>query len=318
MTNTERVLVVGTGTMGCGIATALAKAGYGVVLYGRREEGRRQAIEKIAANLKGLVDFKALRSDDIAPSLARVVTTGDLDGAAADSTFIIESVAENLELKRELWGNLDKIAPADAILASNSTSLTLAELGTNVVHRDRFLATHFYNPAYLIPLVEIATTPQTAEWAFQKAYRLMEEIGKVPVRCADSSGYIGSRLQLPMVMEAVNMVQKGIATAEDIDKAIRNSWGPRVAAMGPLEMADRGGLDIWLLSGDNFAKIHGDPKFGGPDLLREMVGRGELGAKTGRGLHGDSSKLLAEGRDRRLIGLLQYLGALPTVDEAAD
>jgi 3-hydroxybutyryl-CoA dehydrogenase len=315
--NTERVLVVGTGTMGCGIATAWSKAGYQVVLYGRREEGRRQALEKIAGNLKGLVDFKALRFDDVEPSLARIETTGDLDGAAAEATFIIESVAENLELKRELWGNLDKIAPVDAILASNSTSLTLAETGVNVIRKERFLATHFYNPAYIIPLVEIATSPQTAEWAFQKAYGLMEGIGKVPVRCADSSGYIGSRLQLPMVMEAINMVQKGVATAEDIDKAIRNCWGPRVAAWGPLEMADRGGLDIWLLSGDNFARIHGDSKFGGPDLLRQMVGRGELGVKTGRGLHGDTSKLIAEGRDRRLIGLLQYLGALPTVDETA-
>ncbi len=315
MADIERVLVVGTGTMGCGVATAWARAGHQVTIWGRREEGRRQALDRVAGNLQTLVTYEALLPEDVEPSRARVQATADLEGAAAEATFIIESVAEDLDLKREFFGRLDRAAKADTILASNSTSLTLAECGTNVVHKDRFLATHFYNPAFVIPLVEIASTPETAEWAIERAFDRMEQIGKVPVRCADSSGYIGSRLQLPMVMEAINMVQQGIATAEDIDKAIRNSWGPRVAAMGPMEMADRGGLDIWLIAGDNFAKIHGDPKFGGPQLLRDMIARGELGVKTGKGLYGDTSRLVAAGRDRNLIGLLQYLGALPKVEK---
>ena len=313
MAGPERVLLLGAGTMGCGIAVVWAKAGHRVTLYDPVEVARSAARDRIAGILSQLVEAHALLDEQIEPALDLVTISSDLE-VAAEATFVIEAGPENLETKRQNFAALDRLAPADAILASNSSSLTLAQIGTGVVHQDRFLATHFYNPAYLVPLVEIATTTSTAEWAFLKASAVMTALGKVPVRCADSSGYIGSRLQLPVVMEAIKMVEQGIASPEDIDKAIRNSWGPRVAVMGPLEMADRGGLDIWLATGDNFADIYDDPKFRGPDLLRKMVGRGELGVKSGKGLHGDTSALVAEGRDRRLIGLLQYLGLLPYVE----
>ena len=314
MPGPERVLILGAGTMGCGIAALWAKAGHSVVLYDPMQDARSAAKARVASLLGQLVEARALLADQIDPAVTRVDTTGDLD-AAVDATFIIEAVPENLVLKRQILGDLDRLASPQTVLASNSTSITLAESGVNVLRKDRFLATHFYNPAHLIPLVEIASTPDTAEWAIEKAFNLMTSLGKVPVRCADSSGYIGSRLQLPMVMEAIKMVQEGIATPEDIDKAIRNSWGPRVAVMGPMEMADRGGLDIWLISGDRFAEIYGDSKFRGPDLLRDMVARGELGVKTGKGLFGDTGDLVAAARDRQLLALLQYLGRLPVVDE---
>ncbi len=316
MAGAERVLLLGAGTMGCGIAAVWAKAGHRVILYDPIEAARASARDRIAANLRQLVEARALRPELVEPALRLVEVSAD-PGCAAEATFAVEAGPEDLESKRKNFGLLDRLAPADAILASNSSSLTLAEIGTGVIHKDRLLATHFYNPAHLIPLVEIATTPFTSEQAFRKAFTLMEEIGKVPVRCADSAGYIGSRLQLPMVVEAIKMVEQGIATAEDIDRAIRNSWGLRVAVMGPLEMADRGGLDIWLATGDNFAEIYDDPKFRGPDLLREMVERGDLGVKTGKGLYGDTGQLVAAARDRKLVGLLQYLGLLPSVDQPA-
>ncbi len=308
----ERVLLVGAGTMGCGIAVVWAKAGHPVTLYDPVEAARASAKDHIGGILEWLVENHALRAAEVAPALARVQVGADL-AAAAEATFIVEAASENLDLKRKLFASLDRLAAPDAILATNSSSFTLRDVGAAVNRRERLLATHYWNPAYLIPLVEIARTEQTADWAVAKATALLSEIGKVPVQCWDSAGYIGVRLQFAVVYEAIAMLAEGLATAEDIDKAVRHSFGLRLATMGPLEMADRGGLDIWLHAGDYLHGIYGRDHFRAPQLLRDKVASGELGFKTGRGLHGDSADLAAAGHDRQLVKLLQHLGLLPDV-----
>ncbi len=308
----EKVLLVGAGTMGCGIAAVWAKAGHQVTLCDPVAAARTSAKDRIGGILQWLVENRALRAEEVAPALERIQVAADL-AAAAEATFIIEAASENLALKRELFAGLDRLAAPDAILATNSSSFTLRDVGVDVGHRDRLLATHFWNPAYLMPLVEIARTEQTADWAVAKATALLSAIGKVPVHCRDSAGYIGVRLQFAVVYEAIAMLAEGLATAEDIDKAVRHSFGLRLATMGPLEMADRGGLDIWLHAGDYLYGVYGRDHFRAPQLLRDKVASGELGFKTGRGLHGDSAALAAAGRDRQLVRVLQHLGLLPDV-----
>ncbi len=317
MVDSEKVLLGGAGTMGCGIATVWARAGHRVLLYDALDDVRATAKQRICNILRQLADSGVIATDQIDPAVSLISSVDSLE-AAAEATFIIEAVPEDADLKREVLGTLDKIAPPTAILATNTSSFTLVDLGANLTHRDRFLATHFYNPAYLVPLVEVATTPLTADWARRKAMALLEAIGKVPVHCQDSPGYIAVRIQEAMFLEAVAVLEQGLATADDIDKAVRNSFGLRLAVMGPLEMADRGGLDVWLNAADHLYRTFGNEKFRAPGLLREKVARGELGVKTGRGLHGDVDALVAAERHHRLIGLLQHLGLLPHKVKVSD
>lgn len=312
MTEREKILLVGAGTMGCGLAVLLAKSGRKVVLHDTIEAARLSAKDRISATLNWLVDNRMMRRADVEPALALIELCSDLK-AAAEATFIIEAIPEDVELKRQVFADLDRLSPPTCVLATNSSSFTLADVGTQVVHRERLLATHFYNPPYLVPLVEIAHSISTADWAVERAHELMIQVGKVPIHCRDSAGYIAVRLQVALVNEAVSLLEQGLASAEDIDKAVRYSFGVRLAVMGPLEMADRGGLDIWLNATDYLHRVYGQDKFRAPDLLRRKVACGELGVKTGHGLHGDTAPLVTAGRDRRLLGLLQHLGLVPLV-----
>lgn len=314
MTERENILLVGAGTMGSGLAVLCAKAGRRVMLYDAVESARRSAKDRIATALNWLAENRMMRRAEVEPALALVEVCSDLE-VATEATFVIEAVPEDVELKREVFANLDRLAPPTSVLATNSSSFTLADIGTRVVHHERLLATHFYNPPYLVPLVEIARSSSTADWAVDRAHELMTHIGKVPIQCRDSAGYVAVRLQVALVNEAVNLLEQGLASAEDIDKAVRHSFGVRLAVMGPLEMADRGGLDIWLNATDYLHRVYGQDKFRAPDLLRSKVARGELGVKAGRGLHGDTAQLVAAGRDRHLLGLLQYLGLAPLINE---
>lgn len=314
MVEAERILIVGAGTMGTGIAALCAKEGHPVTIYMRRKtaEARAATMEKIRGIFEWLAENDLLARERIEPALSLVTISNDL-AVAGESTFVIENVAEDLEVKRGLFAELDRVAPLETILATNSSSFNLGSISTEMVHRERLLATHFYHPAYVIPLVEIASSTVTADWAVERASALMTGIGKVVVRCQDRPGYVAVRMQVALVMEAISVLEQGIASAEDIDKAVRHSFGPRLAAMGPLEMADRGGLDVWLKAADFLHGALSHDKFRPPTLLRDKVADGELGVKTGRGLHGDTAPLTAAARDRSLIGLLKHFGLLKEV-----
>jgi 3-hydroxybutyryl-CoA dehydrogenase len=292
-----------------------AKEGHQVTVY-RPDAAAEpdQAIqEKIRQNLHSLVSDNVLSKNQVSSILHRIRFTTEL-ASAADATFIVEAGPESIDLKRNIFGELDRVAPCDAILSTTSSSLTLADVGVNVAYQSRLVGVHFYAPAYLIPLVEITRTPHTEDWVVAKAIALMIGCGKVPVQCKDSSGYIAARLQATLGYEAIRLLEEGIATPEDIDKAVRYSFAPRLTVYGPLEMADRGGLDVWATSGDHFYQAFGKPWHEPPDLLKEKVARGELGVKSGKGLYPDSARLLALQHDRQLIRLLQYLGQVPKAE----
>ena len=310
----ETVFVVGAGTMGNGLAVLFAKAGHKVWLYSRSQSTRDSAKPRAKAILEQLAADKVIRKSEIDAALDRIEVCADLD-AAKQATFIVENIKEDIDLKRQYFAELDKLAPPETIIATNTTSFTLASLKSALERRDRFLTTHFYNPPTLIPLVEISRSDETAQWAVDRTAALMEQVGKVPVFCKDATGYIAVRLQYALVFEAISMFEKGLASAEDIDKAVRNSIGLRFAMLGPLEIADRGGLDIWLKGGETLYSVYGDSKFKPPQILVDMCERGELGVKTGRGFHGDEQKMLAAHRDRQLLEVIQHLGLLPRIED---
>ena len=230
----KEVVIVGAGTMGCGIAAFFAKGGCRVSVHDSARDARAAAKDHVARILRGLARTGVLPESEVELSLERVHISEDLQGVP-EATLVIESIPENLEWKRALFAQLDRVAPPETVLATNTSSFSPAAVSEGVAHPERVLAAHFYYPAELMPLVEMVAGPRTAKWALDDTARFMTELGKSVVVCRDSPGYIGSRIQMAMILEAITILEEGTASATDIDNAVRMSFGPRLAIMGPLE-----------------------------------------------------------------------------------
>lgn len=303
----KRVVIVGAGTMGCGIAAFLARGGCRVDVHDAEADARATAKDRVAAILRGLARTGILPESETEVSLDRIRVTSDL-GAVSECDLVIESIPENLEGKRALFKELDREAASDTVLATNTSSFSPVVIGDGLTHPERVLATHFYYPAELMPLVEMVAGPDAAEWAMTETARFLTELGKSVVICRDSPGYIGSRVQMAMILEAITILEEGTASAEDIDNAVRMSVGPRLAIMGPLETVDRAGLDIYLKASQTYYEAYGRGTFRPPYLLADKVARGELGMKTGHGLYGVTAGLDQVDRYDQLARLLKYMG----------
>jgi 3-hydroxybutyryl-CoA dehydrogenase len=310
----DTLFVVGAGTMGCGIAAYFAKGGCEVTVHDSVRDARAAAKSRIADILLGLARTGILSAPDAELTLQRVHVSEDLQ-AVSESSLVIESIPENLEWKRALFERLDCLAPPETVLATNTSSFSPAAIGEGLAHAERLLATHFYYPAELMPLVEMVAGPFTAEWAMDETARFLTDHGKCVVVCRDSPGYIGSRIQMAMILEAITILEEGTASAADIDNAVRTSFGPRLAVMGPLETVDRAGLDIYLKASQTYYGAYGRDTFRPPHLLAEKVARGELGVKSGHGLHGATAGLDRVNRYEQLAGLLRHMGLVASAGE---
>ena len=295
------VAVLGTGTMAPGIAVAFAAAGRPVLLWGRAPD-RVEAALATAVAMAGLLADEGLAgsADDI---VARVRGTSSLDDIAG-AGVVVEAVTEDLSTKHEVLAAVEEaIAPA-ALLATNTSGLRVTDIAGPLRHRGRVVALHFWNPAHLMPIVEVAGGEHAAAERVAEAADLVREIGKVPVVLHhEVLGFLGTRMQQAVVREAIALLDAGVASAADIDLAVRTSFGIRFPAIGPLESADLSGLDV-------IAAIH---SYLLPDLDRSTapqpgltgrVARGELGVKSGRGFHDWPDGRVAEvvgRRDRELV-----------------
>ncbi len=311
----KKVVVVGAGTMGCGIAAFFAKGCCCVRVIDSASEARAAAKNRVADILRGLTRTGILTESEVESSLDRVQVAQNLQ-VVSESSLVVESIPENLEWKRALFAQLDRVAPPETVLATNTSSFSPAAVGEGVAHGERVLATHFYYPAELMPLVEMVAAPSTAKWAMDDTARFMTELGKSVVVCRDSPGYIGSRIQMAMILEAITILEEGAASAADIDNAVRMSFGPRLAIMGPLETVDRAGLDIYLKASETYYQAFGRDTFRPPRLLVEKVAHGELGAKTGCGLHGVTGLSQANRYDQ-LASLLKHMGLVTSAGAGA-
>jgi len=281
----QKVAIVGAGLMGHGIALEFSLAGYQVRLNDLTDDALEKAITRIHESLRMLQEHGVLRPGQAETMCENVQPTASLEATVSDAEFVIESIAENLEQKQAVFGQLDALCPAHAILATNSSSFMPSQLASATKRPERVLGTHYFNPPFLIPLVEIIRGPKTADATVQAVHDLMKEVGKSPVIVQkEVPGFIGNRIQAAIWREILSLVAGGVASPQEIDQVVKTSIGRRWSVAGPFEITELAGLDLKrsvlrellpsLASGSEI-----------PAILNDRVERGELGVKTGKGFY---------------------------------
>ena len=283
--NIKNIAVIGAGLMGHGIAQEFACAGYRVHLHDITEEQLNIARVQIGKNLTLLAENAVIEEMSISATLQRIHTTTDLTVAAKTADFVVEAVSENLPLKQQIFEELDSLCQPHTILASNTTALMPSQIGVNTKRTDRILNTHYFNPPYLIPLVELIRSPNTSDETVSVTFDLLTAIGKTPAIIEkEALGFVGPRLQAALIREAFAIVEQGIASAETVDLVVRNSFGRRLSVAGPFEVFELAGWDLVLAAFEELYKdLNSSPDIN--PLLREMVGSGKLGVKSGEGFY---------------------------------
>ena len=306
----KKISVIGPGMMGHAIAQEFAAGGYEVMLCGRSEERLQEAMTKIEGSLVELAQWEIISENDVAPSLKRLQTTTDLTVAGSFADLIVEAIVEELEIKNKLFSKLDTIAPDRTIFASNTSSILPSVLAAATRRPDRFLVAHYFNPPYLMPLVEIVRGNETSDATVEVVYNLMKSMGKNPIICQkEAPGFIVNRLQLVLWREAFNIVQKGIASPQDVDLAVKNSFGRRMGMVGPFELYEYiDGYDLTLQC-EKYMLPDMDTSKKSYPLLLEKVEKGELGAKTGKGFYEWTPEFTEAWRQKVLKGLVAYAKA---------
>ena len=275
----KKIVVIGGGTMGLDIAQVFARNGYDVVVRDIKDE----IIQASEARLnKGLDKLVAKGKMDEAGKKAitdKMTFTTDLN-LAADADLVVEAAIENLDIKKSIFADLDKICKPETILASNTSSISITAIAAATGRADRFIGMHFFNPATVMKLVEVIRGANTSDETFKAIYDLSVEIGKEPVEVAEAPGFVVNKILVPMINEACDLLYTGVATAEGIDTAMKLGANH---PMGPLALGDLIGLDVCLAIMDTLYNETHDPKYRASLLMRKMVRAGHLGRKTGRG-----------------------------------
>ena len=318
-----RIAALGAGRMGRGIGHLFAYAGYRVDVIDFKARApqagarlRAAALAEVGANLALLRDLGVLDEAGRQAILGRirVLPLEQAAEALAAADVVFEGVTETLEAKRDAFARACALARPAAIIASTTSSMLADDLAALVARPQRFVNAHFLNPAYLIPLVEVSPARSTAEETFTAMQALLESAGKVVVRCAPSPGFIVPRLQAAAMNEAARLVEEGVATPEDIDRAVRAGFGPRYTAMGMCEFIDYGGLDILYYASKSMARALDAPRYEPPAIVERLMQEGKRGARDGRGLADWRGRDLAAYQKAlvgRLVALFAHLKLLP-------
>jgi 3-hydroxybutyryl-CoA dehydrogenase len=278
----ERIAVVGAGTMGHGITAVAAMAGAHVALADEDPVAPAAALIRIGAALDRAIERGKLKSADRAAALGRVRAASGLADALRDADLVIEAIPERLDLKQALFRDLERHAPAGAILATNTSSLSVSSIAQAVSTPERVVGMHFFNPVPAMKLVEIVRGRDTSDATIAAARGIAEWLGKTPIVVRDSPGFATSRLGVVLGLEAIRMLEEGVAAAEDIDRAMELGYNH---PMGPLRLGDLVGLDVRLAIADHLHATLGGDIYAAPELLRRMVAEGRLGRKTGEGFY---------------------------------
>ncbi len=275
----KTVGIVGAGTMGAGIAQIAAQSGFNVILRDISDEALERGINIIKKSLGRLVKKGKLTQENAEEIVGRIKTTKELKDLA-NVDYVIEAVFEKMEIKKELFGELDKLTRPEVILATNTSSLSITEIAASTSRPDKVVGMHFFNPVPVLPLVEIVQGLTTSDETVNTAYELAKKFGKTPIKTKDQPGFIVNRILVPYMNEAAWALMEGVASAEEIDEAMKLGANMPI---GPLALIDLVGVDITLDVLEVLYREFGDPKFRPAPILRQMVRAGHLGRKTGKG-----------------------------------
>lgn len=282
----KKIFALGAGTMGAGIVQAFAQKGYEVIVRDIKQEFVDRGIAGIEKSLTRLVSKEKITEEAKNDILSRISGTVDME-MAKDCDLVIEAAVENMDIKKSIFSELDKICKPETILASNTSSLSITEVASATNRPDKVIGMHFFNPAPVMKLVEIINGMATSKETFDAVKEVSENIGKSPVEVAEAPGFVVNRILIPMINEAAGILAEGIASEEDIDTAMKLGANH---PMGPLALGDLIGLDVCLAIMDVLYKETGDSKYRAHSLLRKYVRAGWLGRKSGRGFHNYANK----------------------------
>ncbi len=310
------IACLGAGRMGRGIAVAFAYAGHPVMLVDFKERSAEsfatlqvEALREIRKTFDSLGRFNALSAKAIDTLMSRVSVVAAADAASAVNTaaIVFEGIPEIVDLKRSAFAEISKFAGPQTIIASTTSTILVDDLSSAVVHPERFLNAHWLNPAYLVPLVEISPGVKTSPETTARVTEILESIGKVPVVCAATPGYIVPRIQALAMNEAARMVEEGVASADDIDKAIKYGFGFRFAVLGLLEFIDWGGGDILYYASRYLQGALGSDRYAAPDIIETNMKDGRIGLRTGQGFLDYAGMDIDAYREKRLSELATQL-----------
>lgn len=307
----ETAAVIGTGMMGPGIAMTLARGGVRATILSRSDETARAGLAKARAQLQLLTDAGLVAAERSTRAAELLHASSDFNAAVKDVDLVIESAPEDMAFKRELFAKLEGAAKPDAVLASNTSGLSITAIASRCARPERVLTTHFWNPPHLMPLVEIVLGEQSDPALAEAMRELLAECGKKPVIVKkDTPGQLGNRLQMALVREAVHIVEAGIADADAVDEVVRSGFGLRMPVYGLLEHMDIVGLEMATAIAEYVsADLYSERR--APQLMRDKLAAGDLGAKTGRGFHDWTVKDAERVKARRDSFVLDFLQRWP-------
>jgi len=307
MKEIKKITVLGTGNMGPGIALVFAKAGFKVSLWGPEEKDTETGEKNLNRNIDDLINNSIIKENDKAYVLDNVILTTSLGEAAGDNDLIIEAVPEDIGIKKSLFNKLEELCRIDTIIASNTSTLLPSQLNKDMKYPERFLVAHYWNPAYLAPLVEVCVSNETSPEVISATMDIIKKTGNEPVLIRkEILGFIGNRIMHAMNREALALIGEGVCDPEDIDKVVLSSFGPRFANLGPMEYLDFSGLDlIRNIQGYLYGNLDNTP--GVLPVIEKLNQEGNLGIKTGKGLFDWSVKenRIRENRDKEFYRRLK-------------
>jgi 3-hydroxybutyryl-CoA dehydrogenase len=280
--NIEKITVIGAGTMGHGIAQVSSQAGFHVTLVDVSREIVARGLSAIESNLRKGIERGKGTEAEMREALSHIQTSTDVTESASTADLVVEAIIERLDAKQELFARLDRICKSEAILATNTSSLSIEKIASATRRADRVIGMHFFNPVHIMKLLEVVIGPETSQQTLAVVLNIAERIGKEAITVKDAPGFATSRLGLALGLEAMRMVEQGVASAEDIDKAMALGYNH---PMGPLRLTDLVGLDVRLSIAEYLFTELGSEVFRPPDILRQKVQEGKLGKKSGEGFY---------------------------------
>jgi 3-hydroxybutyryl-CoA dehydrogenase len=309
----KKITIVGTGVMGPDISLGFAMAGYEVTGLDIEQTILDRAAKKIASNCQQMVEESMITEDEAVEIQSRITLTLDWDRAVGGADYITEAVPEEMETKKEVFRRCGEICSEEVVVASNTSSMSITEIASEIRYPQRAISTHWTIPAHLSPMVEVICGEKTSTATKDLASTLLRRIGKYPVPCKDSPGFVHNFVQFAMVKAALNLLERQIATPEDIDTIIRNGFGLRLARVGPIQFIDMCGLDTISNVQKYMYNMTKDPMYKPSRIVEEIIERGDLGVKTGKGFYNyseDDAKNLKTQTNRTIIKIKQALKEL--------